>query len=91
MRIIKDFLRKARTAIDNINKQFLSQNYLLTAKQHKNVMQTIILYAFLGLPVASTYYTFQLIPYFVNDLEAWKRHQMMEKDIFEELSRVHLD
>jgi hypothetical protein len=91
MRVIKEFLRKARTAIDNINKQFLSQNYLLIAKQYENVTQTVILGALLGLPVASTYYTLQLIPYFVNDLEAWKKRQMMEKDIFEELGRVHLD
>jgi hypothetical protein len=90
MRFI-EFLRRVRKTIDDINKQFLSQNYLLTAKQHKNAIQTVILGAFIGIPVTSTYYTLQLIPYFVNDLEAWKRRQMMEKDIFEELGRVHLD
>jgi len=90
MRFI-EFFAKMRKTIDNINKQFLSQNYLLTAKQYENVTETVILGAFIGIPVTSTYYTLQLIPYFVNDLEAWKRHQMMEKDIFEELSRVHLD
>jgi hypothetical protein len=89
--IIKEFLQKMRKIIDDINKQFLSQNYLLIAKQYENVTETVILGAFIGIPVTSTYYTLQLIPYFVNDLEAWKKRQMMEKDIFEELGRVHLD
>jgi hypothetical protein len=91
MKTIRELFAKMRKTIDDINKQFLSQNYLLIAKQYENVTQTVILGAFLGIPVTSTYYTLQLIPYFVNDLEAWKRRQMMEKDIFEELGRVHLD
>jgi hypothetical protein len=91
MKIIKELFTKIRKTIDDINKQFLSQNYLLIAKQYENVTQTVILGAFIGIPVTSTYYTLQLLPYFVNDLEAWKRRQLMEKDIFEELGRVHLD
>jgi len=62
-----EFLRKVKKAINDINKQFLSQNYLLIAKQYKNATETAILGAFIGIPITSTYYTLQLILYFVND------------------------
>jgi hypothetical protein len=69
----------------------MHQDLLVTSKKYKEVAEILMLGEFLGIPLISTYYTLRLIPYFVKDLEEWKRRQMTEKDLLEELGHVHLD
>lgn len=43
----------------------------------------------LGIPLMNSYVSMRLLPYFVGELEGWKRREMMERDILEEAPEVH--
>lgn len=43
----------------------------------------------LGVPVGNSYVTLRLLPYMVGDLEKWKRRQMKERDVLDEVPDIH--
>ncbi len=43
----------------------------------------------LGIPLMNSYVSMRLLPYFVGELEGWRRREMREKDILEEAPEIH--
>jgi len=43
----------------------------------------------LGIPLMNAYISMRLLPYFVEDLEGWKRREMRERDALEEAPDLH--
>ena len=43
----------------------------------------------LGIPLMNSYVSMRLLPYFVGDLEGWKRREMREREILEEAPEIH--
>ncbi|MEM3832446.1 MAG: hypothetical protein QW128_02445 [Thermoprotei archaeon] len=69
----------------------MHRELLETSKSYKEIGEILLLGEFLGVPLLSNYYTLRLISYFVKDLEEWKKKQMTEKDLLEELGHAHID
>ncbi len=72
---------------------FLLDLYRETAKAHKQLLtvtEFLVFGEFVGVPLLSTYYALRLLPYFVDDLYEFKKELMKERDVFEELSEVHV-
>ncbi|MGC9067731.1 MAG: hypothetical protein ACP5GU_03115 [Thermoprotei archaeon] len=69
----------------------MHRELLEASKSYKEVEEVLLLGEFLGVPLLSNYYTLRLIPYFIKDLDEWKKKQMMEKDLLEELGHSHID
>ena len=56
-------------------------------KEAHNEMDNFILLCFadmLGLPIPTTYYTLEILPYIADDLEDWQRRMMDRKSIWGE-------
>jgi len=43
----------------------------------------------LGIPLMNSYVSMRLLPYFVGELEGWKRREMRERDYLEEVPDIH--
>jgi len=43
----------------------------------------------LGIPLMNAYVSMRLLPYFVGDLEGWKRREMREREVLEEAPDLH--
>lgn len=43
----------------------------------------------LGIPLMNSYVSMRLLPYFVGQLEGWKRREMRERDFLEDAPDVH--
>jgi len=43
----------------------------------------------LGIPLMNSYVSMRLLPYFVGELEGWKRREMRERDFLEEAPEIH--
>ncbi|HYS99698.1 MAG TPA: hypothetical protein VEO20_03450 [Thermoplasmata archaeon] len=43
----------------------------------------------LGIPLMNSYVSMRLLPYFVGELEGWKRREMRERDFLEEAPDLH--
>src|SRR2546422_870329 len=43
----------------------------------------------LGIPLMNSYVSMRLLPYFVGELEGWKRREMREREILEEAPEIH--
>ena len=43
----------------------------------------------LGIPLMNSYVSMRLLPYFVGELEGWKRREMRERDFLEEAPDIH--
>lgn len=67
-----DFNRKSRAILD---------------KEARDEMDNFILLCFadtLGLPIPTTYYALELLPYIAEDLESWQKRIMDRKSIWQE-------
>ncbi len=43
----------------------------------------------LGIPLMNSYVSLRLLPYFVGELEGWKRRELRERDFLEEAPELH--
>ncbi len=43
----------------------------------------------LGIPLMNSYVSMRLLPYFVGDLEGWRRREMRERDYLEDVPDIH--
>ena len=43
----------------------------------------------LGIPLMNSYVSMRLLPYFVGELEGWKRRELREREILEEAPETH--
>lgn len=43
----------------------------------------------LGIPLMNSYVSMRLLPYFVGELENWKRREMREREILDEAPEMH--
>jgi len=43
----------------------------------------------LGIPLMNSYVSMRLLPYFVGELEGWKRREMRERDYLDEVPDIH--
>ncbi len=43
----------------------------------------------LGIPLMNSYVSMRLLPYFVGELEGWKRREMREREILDEAPELH--
>ena len=43
----------------------------------------------LGIPLMNSYVSMRLLPYFVGQLEGWKRRELRERDFLEEAPDLH--
>jgi len=67
-----DFHRKSRSMLD---------------KEAMDQMDNFMLICFadnLGIPIPTSYYTLELLPYLAEDLEKWQRRMMRRKSIWQE-------
>ena len=67
---------------------FLFELYIDTlkfAKKYKDAVNIFLFGEFLGLPIFSTPITLRLLPYFLPDLYNWRKRQLKERDITDEV------
>lgn len=43
----------------------------------------------LGIPLMNSYVSMRLLPYFVGELEGWKRRELREREIFSDAPDLH--
>jgi hypothetical protein len=43
----------------------------------------------LGIPLMNSYVSMRLLPYFVGELEGWKRREMREREILDDAPEIH--
>ncbi len=58
------------------------------AREYKDFINLLLLGEFLGLPILSTSITLRLIPYLYGDLANWKRRQLAERDVTDEVPDI---
>ena len=57
--------------------------------QYKNAVNLLLFSEHLGVPLMNAYVSLRLFPYFVGDLEKWKRKQLMDRDVLEDAPDLH--
>ncbi len=43
----------------------------------------------LGIPLMNSYVSMRLLPYFIGDLEGWKRRELSEHDVLDDVPDIH--
>ncbi len=57
--------------------------------QYNDAVSVMIFSEQLGIPLMNSYVSMRLLPYFVGELEGWKRRELREKDFLEEAPDLH--
>ncbi len=57
--------------------------------QYNDAVSLLIFSEQLGIPLMNSYVSMRLLPYFVGQLENWKRRELREKDFLEEAPDLH--
>lgn len=57
--------------------------------QTADLFALIVFGDLIGLPIIPSYYALRLLPYFVPEIEGWKRRMLREKDLTE-VGELHL-
>lgn len=57
--------------------------------RYRDAVNLLVFSEQLGLPLMNAYVSMRLLPYFVGDLEGWKRREMAEKEILERAPEIH--
>jgi hypothetical protein len=71
---------------------FMYDVYTETRKMQMRYHDAVNLLVFseqLGIPLMNSYVSMRLLPYFVGELEGWKRREMAEREILEEAPDLH--
>ncbi len=58
------------------------------AREYRDLINLLLLGEFLGVPILSTTVTLKLIPYLYGDIADWKRRQMAERDVTDEVPDI---
>ncbi len=57
--------------------------------QYNDAVNLLIFSEQLGIPLMNSYVSMRLLPYFVGQLEGWKRRELREHDFLEEAPDLH--
>lgn len=57
--------------------------------RYNDAVNVMIFSEQLGIPLMNSYVSMRLLPYFVGELEGWKRRELREKDFLEEAPDLH--
>ena len=57
--------------------------------QYNDAVSLLVFSEQLGIPLMNSYVTMRLLPYFVGQLEGWKRRELRERDFLEEAPDLH--
>lgn len=71
---------------------FFYDLYHETTKLRSRYQDAVNLLVFseqLGIPLMNSYVSMRLLPYFVGELEGWKRREMAEREILDEAPEIH--
>jgi hypothetical protein len=71
---------------------FMYDLYMETRKVRMRYDDAVNLLVFseqLGIPLMNSYVSMRLLPYFVGELEGWKRREMREREALEEAPDLH--
>jgi len=71
---------------------FMYDLYTETMKNRMRYSDAVNLLVFseqLGIPLMNSYVSMRLLPYFVGELEGWKRREMREREALEEAPDLH--
>ncbi len=82
MKVYEDLSLVAKGAFD-----FKSKSTTFIKKEAYDAQDNFILLCFgdlLGLPLPTSYYTIELLPYLAEDLEAWERRMIRRNEIWQE-------
>ncbi len=71
---------------------FFFDLYHETLKQrnrYRDAMNLLVFSEQLGIPLMNSYVSMRLLPYFVGELEGWRRREMAEREILDEAPEIH--
>lgn len=57
--------------------------------RYNDAVNVLVFSEQLGIPLMNSYVSMRLLPYFVGELEGWKRRELREKDFLEEAPDLH--
>ncbi len=57
--------------------------------QYNDAVSLLIFSEQLGIPLMNSYVSMRLLPYFVGDLEGWRRRELRERDFLEDAPDLH--
>ncbi|MFA9399305.1 MAG: hypothetical protein ACERKV_13705 [Clostridiaceae bacterium] len=83
---IKDFFRDFKMFFEGAS-DFNRKSSSILKKEAHNEMDNFILLCFgdqLGIPLPTSYYALEILPYIADDLEGWSRRMMDRKSIWGE-------
>jgi hypothetical protein len=75
---LKDFLKGL--LFYNIGQHFYEQKRCL-----ENVFMLSLFGPLIGIPQLFQYYSLRLLPYYVQDFQAWKKRMVKERDFFDQV------
>lgn len=82
----------ARTAKEALWGLFFYDLYTENMKLRHRYLDAVNVMVFseqLGIPLMNSYVSMRLLPYFIGDLEGWKRRELSESDVLEEAPDLH--
>jgi hypothetical protein len=57
--------------------------------RYNDAVNLLVFSETLGIPLMNSYVSMRLLPYFVGELEGWKRREMREREVLEEAPEIH--
>ncbi len=57
--------------------------------RYNDAVNVLVFSEQLGIPLMNSYVSMRLLPYFVGDLEGWKRRELRERDFLEDAPELH--
>jgi hypothetical protein len=67
---------------------FYSENMKMRIR-YNDAVNLLVFSEQLGIPLMNSYVSMRLLPYFVGELEGWKRRELREREILEEAPDGH--
>ncbi len=67
---------------------FYSENMKMQVR-YNDAVNLLVFSEQLGIPLMNSYVSMRLLPYFVGQLEGWKRREMRERDVLEDAPEMH--
>ncbi len=67
---------------------FYTENMKMRLR-YNDAVKLLVFSEQLGIPLMNSYVSMRLLPYFVGELEGWKRREMRERDYLEDVPDIH--
>ncbi len=67
---------------------FYTENMKMRVR-YNDAVNLLVFSEQLGIPLMNSYVSMRLLPYFVGELEGWKRREMRERDFLEDAPDLH--